>query len=644
VKQKYVRATMSFLLIALLSFSLPSLMINGFPAASAQTTDQTTPSCSSNSILHITATNGVPTNFNLLLPPNGGLYPAHLSFFGLYPDLSPLGVAENDSIATYTYNSNYTVWAFHVNPGETWSNGQPVTGQDIVNTYSSNFALNPGYDPVGAYQYVTKVYSNATDTAVFDLNQSNAHFPELIGVGTVDTGVYPQSFTSQGANYTGIGETIPSTGPFYISSYTAGSPTLIMYKNPYYKPQPQVCEIIFNFVEGTTSTSPLLIGGQTDLAPIDSASASTFSKYTDLKVIPTNSITGAFLAYNYTIYPFNETDFRQALVYAINQSSIVQTAFAGYGQTAYNAEGMLPPGSKLYNPNQPSYNYSTTTALSLLNSIGMKMGSNGALDFPNGTQIPQFTLWTSSSDTAGQIVQNIIQTDLAKIGLSVTTQVVSHSALQSYLRAGSHGLQGPSAMTIITNGAASFGDPYLASLPLYDAISTMEPPNNNAWLWPPNANADYWSNETAIANTANPQLETQYLNNVQLLQAQYLPVATLGYSDSLYGANTQAWTNWPNQGASVSNQFVINATMLASIVPASGSSTQTQTSLPTSTHTTNSNTQTSATSTQTSTTSSSTSSSSSSSNATLIYAAIAVVVIVIVIAIGLVFWRRGRSR
>jgi ABC-type transport system substrate-binding protein len=187
---------MSLLLIALLSVSLPSLMINGgFPAASAQTTDQTsTPSCPSNSILHITGTNGVPTNFNLLLPPNGGLFPAHLAFFGLYPDKSPYGIAENDTVASYSYNSNYTVWAFHVYSGQTWSNGQPVTAQDIVNTYSPTFALNPAYDPVGASAYVTKVYSNASDTAVFVLNQSNAHFPELIGVGTVDTGVYPQSF------------------------------------------------------------------------------------------------------------------------------------------------------------------------------------------------------------------------------------------------------------------------------------------------------------------------------------------------------------------------------------------------------------------------------------------------------------------
>ena len=616
------------MLIALLSVSLPSLAINGLPTAAAQTTSQqTSTSCPSNTILHITALLGVPTNFNMLLPPNGGLYASLLSNFGLYPALSPLGIVENNSIATSTHNANYTVWAFHINPGETWSDGQPVTAQDILNTYSSNFALNPAFDPVGAYQFVTRVYSNATDTAVFDLNQSNAHFAELIGTPTVDTGVYPQSFTSNGANYTGIGATIPSAGPFYISAYTAGSPTLIMYRNPYYKPQPQVCEIVFNFVEGATSTPQLLIGGQTDLAPIVSASASTFSSYPYLKIIPTDAASAALLSFNNTVYPFNETAFRQALAYSINQSAIVQTALAGYGQTAYNAEGILPPGSTLYNPNQASYNYNTTKALSLLSSIGITKDSNGLLQFPNGTQIPQFTLWCTSSDAAAQIAQKIIQTDLAQIGLSVTLQVVAHSAYQTYLRSGSHGLQGPSAMGVVTVGASFFGDPYLASLPQYTSNSFLMPPHNNVWIPSPSANAEYWSNETAISNTANPQLEAKYLDNIQALQAEYLPVIPLGYVDGLYVANTQHWTNWPNQGAVVTNDFLINATMLGTIVPTSTSPTVTQTT----------STQTSPTVTQTTTTT------PLSSNSTLIYSAIAVVVIV-VIAIGLVFLRGRRPK
>ncbi|MDA4130495.1 MAG: ABC transporter substrate-binding protein, partial [Thaumarchaeota archaeon] len=133
----------------------------------------------------------------------------------------------------------------------TWSNGQPVTAQDILNTYSSKFALNSTVDFLNLHGEVSREYALNTSEAVFVLNQSDAHFPEKAGQNVYTT-VYPQSYVNQGVSYSGINGTDVADGPFYVSNYTAGQTQMVLLRNPYYKPLPTACEIIVNFVEANS--------------------------------------------------------------------------------------------------------------------------------------------------------------------------------------------------------------------------------------------------------------------------------------------------------------------------------------------------------------------------------------------------------
>ena len=58
------------------------------------------------------------------------------------------------------------------------------------------------------------------------------------------------------------------------------------------------------------------------------------------------------------------------------------------------------------------------------------------------------------------------------------------------------------------------------------------------------ANAEYWSNVTALSNTDSTSQQAHYLNNIQALRAQWLPTLNLQLAqDYIWAINNQKFTN-----------------------------------------------------------------------------------------------------
>jgi ABC-type transport system substrate-binding protein len=622
--------------------------------ASADTT-----SCPASSTLRFTDFGGVPSTFNELggYSSSGFILASIMYPFGTGPPVFPNGTSDMQVSATdwIKSNANYTQWEFNVSPGLKWSNGDPINASDILNTYGPNFALNPSYDPVNVHQEVAKEYALNSSTAVYVLNQTDAHFADKISMA-VAVPLYPASFISQGPDYPGFNSTattLVGSGPFYVSGYTGGSATLIMLRNPYYKPLPGVCEIIVNFVEGESSVVTDLLAGSTDFGQIDAPSLASFPSNSHYTIVPgLPGTNGVFIInYNTSVFPYNQLAFRQALLEGTNQSEINQQAYFGYGGTDYNGQGGVPPLiTSVYNPNQVAYNYSTTKALSLLHSIGYTTASDGTLHYPNGTAV-SLSLWYDTSHTEQILAAQVLKTDWAKLGIDLSiTGVSTHQ-----VRHGGSALE--YVMYLAPSGGAIYGSPFWDSYPTCDTWDTEWPcpytsTSSQMWIPDPHANAEYWSNYSAIANTDNFTQMKQSIDNIQQIQAQYLPFLSLQIGRLFWVVNTQKFTGL---GAMQSEMDyvgeIMNPLSLADLQPVGASNSTTSTTGSTSTNTgsgvtssqqTTSSSQSLTSASSTSSTSSTSASSSSSSSETLIIAAVVIVVVVVLGA--LLFMRRGRAK
>ncbi len=572
------KSSHALLIIFLLSFSSLSFLPMGIvPMSNAQSGTTT---CPSNSIFNLVAYGGAPPNFNFLsLAAVSEAMSVRLMYYSLIPIPTPSGTPNwKDSVSDwYTYSPNYTIWTFNVRPGLKWSNGQNVTSQDIINTYSTQFALNSSYDFVGAHTEIKSETPLNTSAVQFVLNAPDAQFATKIS-GAVFTDIYPSSFTQNGPSYNGFGADLVTDGPFYVSNYSTGSTQAVFLRNPYFNPLPNICEISTILVESQSQTATYLSSGTADLAPIQPGSVSAVLKNPNIHLLDIKGLQQMSIGYNVSMAPYNNVTFRQALAYAINFTAIQQTAEFGY--TSVGAGGIVPQGAvspvstEWYNPNQKSYSYNTSEALSLLNSIGIKKGSDGYLQYPNGTDV-SLTMYADSDYTDPVVAGGFVQTNLQTLGFKVNLIPESLGTIIGASFKNVNGIWG--AMILDESGAPIYGSPYLDALPSYDvyepyaAYPTWEGASNSI------AQTQYESNLTAIESTQNTTLQHQYLDNIQALNAENLPIIFLAYNDQLFGYNTQRWTGWTNE-LLTTDPFVWNTTALAMLTPVSTTSPTSQVS------------------------------------------------------------------
>jgi peptide/nickel transport system substrate-binding protein len=475
-----------------------------------------------------------------------------------------------------SHNSNYTVWTFNVKPGLKWSNGTAVTANDILTTFGPNFGFNATYDYLGMGSEVKSESALNSSAAVFDLNVSDAHWPDKFN-WDLYTPVFPSSFIhQQGAAGSNLGTDIVA-GPFYVSNYQAGQTQMVMLRNPYFYTtglkEPEITQINVNFVESLSLTAGLLQSGSTDLAPVEPSNAQSVLKNPNIHILDEKGLYISDLQYNDTVYPYNMTAFRQALVYGINQTAYIDSAFNGYAVPAYNAEGVLSPlSSQWYNSNQQTYSFNPGQATSLLNSIGIKKGSDGHLQYPNGTDVT-IHLWADTDNTADAVGAGVVQSDLQNLGFVVNLQTTSVSNIIGYYNSNLNGIR--DGIILSSTDPPVWGNPYLDALPGWDVYWLATVPNIH-WEYPAGADSEYQSNYSAFLSTADPTLEHQYLDNIQALNSANLPTIVLAYPDALWGYNTQYWTNWPS-GYIQFGASILNATAFANLQPASASSSTTST-------------------------------------------------------------------
>jgi len=533
-------------------------MIQFVPSVSAQS------SCPTNNTLRVTLT-PIPDTFNdLSAHGSADFIVAWAQKLSLtpFPDL-PNGSLDWSGAITngYTSNSNYTQWTFNIRPGEKWSDGTNITSKDILNTYNSSYALNPNYDILNLHTEIANEYALNSTAAVFVLNKSDAHLPEEMS-NFISFSIEPPSDIKQGPAYNMFGSDV-TDGPFYDTNYTSGSTTLVMLRNPYYKPESAVCELAVNFVESSGYMTQFLVSGQTDLTwPLAPGAISTDLNLPNMHIYDEKAQWETALQYNVTTYPYNMTQFRQALAYAINDSAVVGSMF-GYGLAANNSTGGVPSNVPWYTPNQQTYSYNPQKALQLLESIGFTQDSSGALHYPNGT-VFSTTLWTDTAKPQDIPASTPVAQNLRALGMQINVQTVSVQSLSANFASNAFGIQ--NQIILYSSGGPVFSDQWLDGQP---PCATMGTPGCHATLiWPQSALNAYNGNLTALNGSGNSTQEQQYLNNIQQIQAQYLPVLPLAYPDLIVGYSTAHFTGWPTPPSLISLQPErFNTSMFAALTP-----------------------------------------------------------------------------
>jgi peptide/nickel transport system substrate-binding protein len=257
-----------------------------------------------------------------------------------------------------TVSKNGLTYSFTLRKGIKFSNGQPVTVNDVKATFQRLFKVsNPNAGTwynviVGGPACVTTpatctlpglVVNAATNSVVFHLIHADAEFLDQLAVpfGSILPASTPPK--DQGST------PIPGTGAYKFASYNPNT-ALVMTRNPYFKvwssaaqPQGYPDTIVQTFGQTVESEVTSVENGQADwiFDPLPSDRLQQVStKYA--KDVHVHTLTADwYLPMNMNIAPFNNLKARQAVNYAIDKNAAV--TLDGGVQLATPTCTILPP-------------------------------------------------------------------------------------------------------------------------------------------------------------------------------------------------------------------------------------------------------------------------------------------------------------
>jgi peptide/nickel transport system substrate-binding protein len=312
------------------------------------------------------------------------------SFQPVVPDL-----AYNWTISPIS--SSESVATFNLVKNATWSDGVPVTSQDVL--YSYQVANNSASRVEPFLIPVISITAPDNYTVIFHYKPVAIFMSMTIAqqIAIVPAHVW-KKYVPDPSNATQLGNyqdyPLVGCGPFTVTNYVQGQ-YIELTSNPNYfytARTPHFQRIILQFFKDPNSMIAALEAGQIDAAApsILPAQVSALKKgYPDINVAVEPGAYMMYIAIN--IYPYGHGNptlkdlrVRLALADAINMTELAQVIWQGY---ATPAGGLNPLGNIYYDPYLKPYLFDLNLANRILDDAGYKRGPDGIRVSPSGTRL-----------------------------------------------------------------------------------------------------------------------------------------------------------------------------------------------------------------------------------------------------------------
>jgi peptide/nickel transport system substrate-binding protein len=331
-------------------------------------------------------------------------------------------------------SSDGLTYTFNLRSGVRWTDGQPLTSDDVVFTY--NLMFDPAYRAVkspyrGDFEKFVAAISNPDPrTVIFRMNTEWSPFLALHGWH----GVLPRhvlgSLTPDAINSAPFNQKpTVSSGVFKFVDWQQGYHVTLARNDLYWGGPSYLDQYVYKVIPQEPSLLEQLKSGQIDIARIISpgnVADVQAQPQLDVLIYPATSV----LAYVHNLSPSNAaTRFlgskavRQALLSAVDRQGIVDGIYFKVGGSLTNS--FIPTASWAYNPGvTPKYTYDKARAESMLDAEGWKKSSSGIRE-KDGAPM-KLEVLTSLNSKEYIAVAQTLQQAWKDIGLDVSVKTVPY--------------------------------------------------------------------------------------------------------------------------------------------------------------------------------------------------------------------------
>lgn len=412
-----------------------------------------------------------PKTFNpMLAQETSSSTPMSLVWDGLTTTNGETGEPEGALAYQWQVSPDGLTYTFDLRKNLKWSDGQPLTADDVVFTFN-DLVANPKIpadwgDVIKVDGKLPTVKKVDEDTVSITTAKVHAPFLRVIGAISIlpkhklektltetDKAGMPKFNQTWGLDTKDL-SVIVGTGPFMYATYQPAQ-RLVMKRNPYHwrineqgERLPYLDEVIFQATKDQDSALLKFQGGETDFHMADASLRGkdyALMKPQEQKGNFTIHKAGTDFSVNFVTFNqnrdknpkgkfnvdpvkqawFNDVTFRRAVAHAVDKDSIIKNV---YQSIAGALDSALSPASPYFSADVPKYPYDLAKAQQILESGGYKKGPDGQLRDPKGHPV-EFTLLTNVENRERLSVADTLKTDLGKLGIKVKVQPMQFNTL-----------------------------------------------------------------------------------------------------------------------------------------------------------------------------------------------------------------------
>lgn len=215
------------------------------------------------------------------------------------------------------------------------------------------------------------------------------------------------------------------TGPFMFTEYRKNAVVRFEAFPQHWAGRPRLTRLVFAITPNASERWQKLQRGECDvIAAPNPADLDAMNNDANIMVLQRPRLDVAYLAFNTQKKPFDDVRVRKAFNLAINKSAIVEKAYGSLGIGAINP---LPPLLWSYNKSTRDYPYVPSAAKKMIAEAGYPEGFSTELWIPveAHTYMPY-----------GERVAEMIQADLAQVGVKVELKVLTADEIKKRIAAG----------------------------------------------------------------------------------------------------------------------------------------------------------------------------------------------------------------
>lgn len=397
---------------------------------------------------------GEPTGFNPLVIEDADSAEISRMMFSALTTADPVTQETVPELAeSWVIGDDLKTYTFRLREGVRWSDGTPLTADDVIFTFAAVF------DPETPNRYSQQYTIGGQPIRVEKVDELTVRFftPDLYAPFLNDIGFVPvlpkhklegalregklaQAWTIQTGMAT-PGELVGS-GPFRLLSYRPGD-RLLMVPNPHYwkadslgQRLPYVDLVVVKFVKDANAELVLFATGQTDISGIPGPDVTWVKRgqetydFTIYEQGPSAGI--SFIFFNqhpgrnekgepfvppHKLAWFTDRRFRQAISHGFDREGIVRGVFFGRATPLHSIIG--PGNLRWHYEHTTQFNYDPDRARELLAEAGFRREPNGGpLRDARGNPVEFEVLVPAASATAPQIITSFAE-NMKDLGISV---------------------------------------------------------------------------------------------------------------------------------------------------------------------------------------------------------------------------------